>query len=218
MIKIENTIVSNFEGALRGMRNPLESWKKTDSTQIHTVDSNGHVTVTIELGPDDLQLAKKLSKAGSSHRKYLRQIFVCVDITAPAYWWKEFDTYKIGTVANSTSTMHKIHTKELNDLSNGLFCVENLDDETLRIFQNYMDYLENLRKQYLETQDKAIWERIIKLLPSNYMYMRTVTLNYENLITMYYQRRNHKLSEWHVFCKWIEDEIPYSKDLILVEE
>lgn len=206
MIKLEKTSVMNFENAIRGARNPLNSWDKMDSFY----DENGNFV----LGENDLSLARRLCTAGSDHRKFIRQIFVSVDITAPMYWWKEYDTYKVATVANSTSTMHKITSKkfELSD-----FSCDKMDDDSLDFMQTVVDKLEELRLKYLETKDKQVWYDIIQLLPSSYNQMRTCTMNYENLISMYYARKTHKLDEWHVFCDWVKT-LPYSDVMILVKE
>jgi hypothetical protein len=208
MIKLENTSVMNFENAIRGARNPMNSWDKLDST----FDANGNFV----FGPNDLSLGRKLCKAGSDHRKFVRQIFISVDITAPIYWWKEFDTYKVGTVANSTSTMHKIHSKpfELSD-----FSTDKMVDSAKDCMQEILKVLENLRQEFIsdKASNKDAWYSIIQLLPESYNQKRTVTLNYENAISMYYSRRNHKLSEWHVFCDWILD-LPYFKELFSLDE
>lgn len=206
MIKLERTSVMNFENAVRGARNPMNSWEKMDSRY----DENGNFI----LGENDLSLAKRLCSAGSDHRKFIRQIFVSVDITAPLYWWKEYDTYKVATVANSTSTMHKITSKkfELSD-----FSCDRMDAETVAVMQRLIDHLEAIRLKYLETKDKQLWYDIIQLLPSSYNQMRTCTMNYENLISMYYARKSHKLDEWHVFCDWIKS-LPYADVMILVKE
>ena len=206
MIKLEKTSVMNFENAVRGARNPLNSWDKMDSFY----DDNGNFV----LGENDLSLARRLCSAGSDHRKFIRQIFVSVDITAPMYWWKEYDTYKVATVANSTSTMHKITSKkfELSD-----FSCDKMDEDSLAFMQTVVDKLEELRLKYLETKDKQIWYDIIQLLPSSYNQMRTCTMNYENLISMYYARKTHKLDEWHVFCDWVKT-LPYADVMILVKE
>ena len=206
MIKLERTSVLNFENAVRGARNPLNSWDKMDSF----TDENGNFI----LGENDLSLARRLCSAGSDHRKFIRQIFVSVDITAPLYWWKEYDTYKVATVANSTSTMHKVTSKkfELSD-----FSCDKLDEDSLAFMQTVIDKLEELRLKYLETKDKQIWYDIIQLLPSSYNQMRTCTMNYENLISMYYARKTHKLDEWHVFCDWVKS-LPYADVMILVKE
>ena len=202
MLKLERTSVMNLENAMRGARNPMNSWAKSDSAY----DDKGNYI----LGENDLALAKKLCRAGSDHRKFVRQILVSVDITAPLYWWKEFDTYKVATVANSTSTMHKIHAKpfELAD-----FSVDKLSDGALAAFRTYMDYMEATRRRFVETKDKRDWYDLIQLLPSSYNQLRTVTMNYETLINIYYARRAHKLDEWHVFCDWIRT-LPSADDLI----
>ena len=202
MLKLERTSVMNLENAMRGARNPMNSWAKSDSAY----DDKGNYI----LGENDLALARKLCRAGSDHRKFVRQILVSVDITAPLYWWKEFDTYKVATVANSTSTMHKIHAKpfELAD-----FSVDKLSDGALAAFRTYMDYMEATRRRFVETKDKRDWYDLIQLLPSSYNQLRTVTMNYETLINIYYARRAHKLDEWHVFCDWIRT-LPYADDLI----
>ncbi len=206
MLKTERTSVMNLENAIRGARNPMNSWAKSDSAY----DAAGNYI----LGENDLALAKKLCRAGSDHRKFVRQILVSVDITAPLYWWKEFDTYKVATVANSTSTMHKIHAKpfELSD-----FSVDKLSDGALAAFRQYMDYMEETRRRFVETKDKRDWYDLIQLLPSSYNQLRTVTMNYETLINIYYARRAHKLDEWHVFCDWILT-LPYAADLICCRE
>lgn len=208
MIKLENTSVMNFENAIRGARNPMNSWDKLDSS----FDADGNFV----FGPNDLSLGRKLCKAGSDHRKFVRQIFISVDITAPIYWWKEFDTYKVGTVANSTSTMHKIHSKpfELSD-----FSTDKMVDSAKDCMQEILKVLENLRQEFIsdKASNKDAWYSIIQLLPESYNQKRTVTLNYENAISMYYSRRNHKLSEWHIFCDWILD-LPYFKELFSLDE
>lgn len=206
MLKLERTSVMNLENAMRGARNPMNSWAKSDSAY----DEAGNYI----LGENDLALARKLCRAGSDHRKFVRQILVSVDITAPLYWWKEFDTYKVATVANSTSTMHKIHAKpfELAD-----FSVDKLSDGALAAFRTYMDYMEATRRRFVETKDKRDWYDLIQLLPSSYNQLRTVTMNYETLINIYYARRAHKLDEWHVFCDWIRT-LPYADDLICCRE
>lgn len=206
MIKLERTSVMNFENALRGARNPLSSWAKSDSFY----GENGEFVI----GEIDLSLAHRLAVSGSDHRKYLRQVFVSVDITAPIYWWKEFDTYKVGTTANSTSTMHRIHSKEF---SRDDFSIDHMTDGALGALDNMISFLEESRVKFTETKDKKYWYDIIQLLPSSYNQMRTVTLNYENLINMYYARRSHKLDEWHTFCDWIRS-LPYASELILIKE
>ena len=207
MLKVERVSVMNLENAIRGARNPLNSWARMDSAY----DADGNYV----LGPNDLDLARRLARAGSDHRKYLRQIFVSVDITAPLYWWKEFDTYKVGTVANSCSTMHKIHAKafERDDFSH-----DRLDEGGLAALEAIVAYLESERQKFVANkEDKQAWHNMIQLLPSSYNQMRTVTLNYENLINVYYARRFHKLAEWHTLCDWILS-LPYAADLICVKE
>jgi len=207
MIKIERTSVMNIENAIRGARNPMNSWAKMDSEY----DAEGNYI----LGENDLDLGRRLAHAGSDHRKFIRQIFVSVDITAPLYWWKEFDTYKVGTVANSCSTMHKIHTKpfERDDFSH-----DRLDESGLNMLDAIIDYLEEERQKFNEDKtNRQPWHNMIQMLPSSFNQMRTVTLNYENLINIYYARRHHKLAEWHTLCDWIET-LPYASDFILVKE
>lgn len=205
MIKIEKARVMNLEGAIRGARNPMNSWNRSDSRY----DSDGNYI----LGENDLGLAIRLCRAGSDHRKFIRQILVSVDITAPLYWWKEFDTYKVATVANSTSTMHKIHSKpfEADDFSN-----DHMSDAALDALHTLMEFLEQQRLKFVETKDKSYWYDIIQLLPESYNQKRTITMNYENLLNMYYARKNHKLDEWHTYCDWILS-LPYTKELFLRE-
>ena len=272
-MKFENTYVSNFQGAFRGLRNPLESWNKSDSAfgidatsdcdkdwQIadlyckknnidinsdHFYDveekyaawlrENGVLKITkgytecVEyafIGPNDLDLAHRMIKAGTSDSKFLRQINVSVDITAPLYWYKEFDTYKIGTVANSTSTMHKLSKTpitldcfEKDDYNRSLVLTEeNTEEGVIGYFVDDMvkeliNHLETLRLLYLETKDKKYWKELIRWLPNGWLQTRTVTMNYAVLRNQYFQRQHHKLSEWHQYCEWIES-LPYSEDLI----
>lgn len=202
MIKIERTSVMNLENAMRGARNPLNSWAKSDSAY----DENGNYI----LGENDLSLARRLAVSGNDHRKYLRMVFVSVDVTAPLYWWKEYDTYKVGTVANSCSTMHKIHSKEF---SRDDFSHDRMSPVALDCLDKTIEVLEERRLKFIETKDTAYWNDMIQLLPSSYNQMRTCTLNYENLINIYYARRYHKLEEWHEYCRWIES-LPYAKELI----
>ena len=216
MLKIENFEVLGWEHAIRGMRNPMNSWEKSDSvfTQ-HELEDWPHNTVkTFDvLGPNDLDLMKRLRNAGTDHRKFMRMITVYLDVTAPLYFWKEFDTYKVGSVANSCSTMHKIHAKEftLED-----FSCEHLTAESITFgLEPIIDILNKNRELYLQWKNageekKNIWWQLIQLLPSSYNQKRTVMLNYEVLANIYKSRRNHKLSEWHTFCDWIE-ELPYSE-------
>ena len=207
MIDFNRVYVMNLENAIRGARNPMNSWARSDSYY----DENGQYV----LGENDLSLAKRLRNAGTSdHRKYLRQVMLSVDITAPMYWWKEYDTYKIATVANSTSTMHKIHSKpfEIDDFSH-----DHLTENGLKVLKGLVDEMEKIRLEYIETKDKSLWYDLIQLLPSSYNQMRTCTLNYETLINIYKSRKHHKLDEWRSFCEWIET-LPYAKELIIAEE
>lgn len=207
MIDFNRVYVMNLENAIRGARNPMNSWARSDSYY----DENGQYI----LGENDLSLAKRLRNAGTSdHRKYLRQVMLSVDITAPMYWWKEYDTYKVATVANSTSTMHKIHSKpfEIDDFSH-----DHLTENGLKVLRALVDEMEKIRLEYEETKDKALWYDLIQLLPSSYNQMRTCTLNYETLINIYKSRKHHKLDEWRSFCEWIET-LPYARELIIAEE
>lgn len=275
-MKFEHTQVMNFEGAFRGLRNPLESWKKSDSyfgiAELEYCDydyevaekyidanekydfneeydkwneanekyaewlrENGVLNYDYDhnavkyayLGPNDLNLAQRMIKAGTSDRKFMRQIFVSVDITAPLYWWKEFDTYKIGTVANSTSTMHKLASTpitidcfEIDDLTRELKVFDqepyNYDTTIDGCWEDIICICETLRQRYNETKDKRYWKELIRILPEGWLQTRTVTLNYEVLRNIYFQRRHHKLTEWHRFCEWIE-QLPYGKELITYE-
>ena len=202
MLKTERTSVMNFENAIRGARNPMNSWDRSDSVY---AEDGSYV-----LGPNDLDLAVRLAHAGSDHRKFLRQIFVSVDITAPLYWWKEF-----GTVANSTSTMHKIHAKSFERVD---FSHDRLDEGGLAMLDATIAYLESERQKFLaDKTDRQSWHNMIQMLPSSYNQMRTVTLNYENLINMYYARKSHKLAEWHTLCDWILS-LPYARELICVKD
>jgi len=223
MIKIEKIKVEGWEPAIRGMRNPLDSWEKSDSI----------FGVTTTIGPNDMNLMMKLAKSGTEHSKYRRMIVVWMDITAPLYWWKEFDTYKVGTVADSCSTMHTIHKREftLDDFSCEHLGYYNPDTDQYEIvepvlwnnnefnstdeLQEVIDFLNEYRKRYLATKDKRYWWQLIQLLPSSYNQKRTVMLNYEVLANIYRQRRNHKLDEWHIFCKMIDKGLPYSQLITL---
>ena len=207
MLKIERDAVMNLDGAIRGARNPMNSWAKSDSYY----DESGKFV----LGHVDIDFGHRLAVSGSDHRKFLRQVFVTVDITAPLYWWKEFDTYKVGTVANSTSTMHKIHAKafERDDFSH-----DRLDEGGLALLDATIAYLEAERQKFLaDKEDRQPWHNMIQMLPSSYNQMRTVTLNYENLINIYYARRNHKLAEWHTLCDWITG-LPCAKEWICIKD
>lgn len=219
MIKFENTEVMGWEAAIRGMRNPMNSWTKSDSRWEPQFDTEtGPCHGFFVIGPNDLNLMARLRNAGTDHRKFMRMITVYVDITAPLYWWKEFDTYKIGTVANSCSTMHKIAEKEftLEDFSHEhLFTEENLryeaEPDSLKLLNTIINALNVYRLAYLEEGDKSIWWQMIQLLPSSYNQRRTVMLNYEVLANIYKSRKNHKLDEWSVgFMEWIES-LPYSE-------
>ena len=239
MIKIENTEIVGWEAAIRGMRNPLNSWEKSDSkwysigipTSNPAAINDKYLSQKYCIGDNDLDLMKRLRNAGTDHRKFMRMITVYVDITAPLYWWKEFDTYKVGTVANSCSTMHKIHAKEftLEDFSYEHLITSKDPDcrdasyhwysesANTNLYATPLDGLKVIigilnanREAYLETKNKEYWWQLIQLLPSSYNQRRTVMLNYEVLANIYKSRRNHKLDEWHVFCEWIEN-LPYSE-------
>ena len=209
MIKLEKTEVFGWEAAIRGMRNPLNSWHLSDSYKTHIEDSETMETATHEffVGEKDLDLMTRLRNAGTDHRKFMRMIGVYVDLTAPLYWWKEFDTYKVGTVANSCSTMHKIHAKEFTTDD---FSCEHLDKEGRKLLHQKISYLNRNREKFIETNDKQYWWNMIQSLDSNYNQKRTVMTNYEVLANMRKSRKNHKLDEWHDFCHWIE-ELPYSE-------
>lgn len=232
MIKLENTEVLGWEAAIRGLRNPMNSWEKSDSAIQHGDDYwgitgemefcreivckalvQGQTYDTCFLGPNDHDLMMRLAKAGSVDAKYRRMIVVTVDITAPLYWWKEFDTYKVGTVANSCSTMHKIQAKEftLED-----FSCEHLSPPSLQNLKNTIKCMNDYREWFLKDHDKHNWWQMIQLLPSSYNQRRTVMLNYEVLAGIYLKRKDHKLDEWHDFCAWIES-LPYS-EIITLEE
>lgn len=234
MIKLENTEVMGWEAVIRGMRNPMNSWKMSDSyryagsgpslEEAGLIDPLTGYHVGFEIGDNDYALMKKLRNAGTDHRKFMRMITVYTDITAPLYWWKEFDTYKVGTVANSCSTMHKIADKEftLEDFScehlyseddiDGMYYSTTAEEEftSTDVLKVVIEALNNYREMYLSTKDKKDWWQMIQLLPSSYNQRRTVMLNYEVLANIYKSRRNHKLDEWHVFCDWIEG-LPYSQ-------
>ena len=235
MLKIENTEVMGWEAAVRGMRNPMNSWDKSDSrfSLLEDCGDCTHCNLRFDecneqqIGPNDLDLMTRLRNAGTDHRKFMRMIAVYLDVTAPLYWWKEFDTYKVGTVANSCSTMHKIHEKEftLDDFScehlyaedeiDGMYYSTTAEEEftSTDVLKVVIESLNNYRKMYLATKDKKEWWQMIQLLPSSYNQKRTVMLNYEVLANIYKSRRNHKLDEWHTFCDWIES-LPYSELII----
>lgn len=222
-MKFEKTEVWGFEHALRGMRNPLGSWNKSDSDFSMYIEDRTNIIINNNIGKNDLKLAQKLIKAGEPHRKFLRQIFVSVDITAPLYWWKEFDTYKVGTVANSTSTMHKLSSTPIT-----LDCFE-MDDFTHvsitgntvpsieEIWCDLIANLEKLRQRYNETKDKCYWKELIRLLPESWLQTRTITMNYENILNMITYRQNHKLTEWsESFINWAKS-LPYAEELLFVK-
>ena len=236
MLNITNIAVMNLENAMRGARNPMNSWGKSDSKYlcVHGYPEAcfgnscaGCSEYQYILGENDLDLAKRLVNSGTDHRKFIRQIIVSMDITAPLYWWKEFDTYKVGTVANSCSTMHKIHAKE--------FTLDDFSHEHLKTYHDgtsigiegrlfapsdvlefVIDALNHYRSLYLDTKNKEYWWNMIQLLPSSYNQLRTVTMIYENMSNMYHARKNHKLDEWHAFCSEIE-KLPYAQELIIGE-
>ena len=235
-MKFEKTEVWGFKHVIRGMRNPLESWDKSDSKDKCDCSEDGslhdepcgydacclgcYFEHKFVIGENDLKLAQSLIKAGSEHRKFLRQIFVSVDITAPLYWWKEFDTYKIGTVSNSTSTMHKLASTpitidcfEMDDFS------EIIDNYRIsKSWQNITTYLEQLRQRYNETKDKRYWKELIRLLPESWLQKRTITMNYENILNMYQQRKHHKLTEWsESFINWVRT-LPYAQEFLFLDE
>ena len=203
MIEIRKPETFGWEGAIRGMRNPMNSWKRSDSKW-------SEIFIGFELGENDLDLCAKLISAGPEHRKFLRMIRVQMDITAPLYWWKEFDTYKVGTVANSCSTMHRIHAKEfsLED-----FSTEHLTDESIEMLEKVILWLNGDRREFIRTKNKLYWWQMIQLLPSSYNQKRTVDLNYETLMVIYKQRKNHKLDEWRTFCEAIKC-LPYMEDFL----
>lgn len=218
-MRFQNTQVYGFEAAIRGMRNPLESWAKGDSNTICCVADNGDgYTNKFILGNNDLTLAQRLTKAGPEHRKFLRYIHVSCDMTAPLYVWKQFDTYKIGTVANSTSTMHKLST---TPITLGCFETDDYDQEIatiggLNVANSIIFYCEHLRQAYLETKDKKYWKELIRWLPESWLQTRTIDLNYEVLRNIVQQRANHKLTEWHTFVNWVHT-LPYADELIFYE-
>ena len=213
MLTIENTdTVYGWEAAIRGLRNPMNSWDKSD-TDFGKWYSNFLGQVVLPIGENDLELMTKLRNAGTDHRKFMRMITVSFDITAPLYWWKEFDTYKVGTVANSCSTMHKIHA---NEITMEDFSREHLLTASMMMLHQIVDLLNEAREKYLETKEKIWWHQMIQLLPTSYNQRRTVQLNYEVLANIYKSRKNHKLDEWHTFCEWIES-LPYSELITGVE-
>lgn len=232
-MKIERTRVYNMKDALRGMRNPKESWHLSDThckfftstkrvpedfTTLY-VDPESGICEAICIGPNDMRLAQQLIRAGNEHRKFLRQIFISANVTGSLYWWKEADQYRIGCTTNSTSTMHKLAS---TPISLECFEIDDFDPShitdpiTHKVFiENYIQELELLRKKYLSTKDMADWKELIRWLPESWLQTRTWTANYEVLRSIYFQRKNHKLSEWRTFCKWIE-KLPYANDLIII--
>ena len=226
-MKFKYTQVFNFEGALRGMRNPLESWSKSDSSAQYgrpdnewTVQQYQEDGVGFVIGPNDMNLAQRLIKGGSEHRKFLRQIFVCVDITAPLYWYKELDTYKISTVANSTSTMHKIMSKPF---SLDMFEIDDFDEVEMADFEEVLRICNKYRNLYLDYKDggwdetaKKYWKALIRILPESWLQTRTITMNYEVIRNIVHQRANHKLTEWHKFIDWAHT-LPYAEELIFFD-
>lgn len=224
-MKFENTQVFNIEGALRGMRNPMDSWDKSDSHLcdyyedciIKSSAMCGNDMVDYDcyiIGEKDLNLAQKLIKAGGEHRKFLRQIFISVDISAPRFWWSEFETYKIGTVSNSCSTMHKLSSYPI---TNDMFEYEALDDFDEEYWFYTIKYLENLRLKYIETKDYSYFRRLKQVLPESFIQKRTITMNYENVLNIIHQRKNHSLKEWSKdFIEWTK-ELPYAEELLYLE-
>ncbi len=246
-MKFEKIEVMGFEGALRGMRNPMSSWDKSNSSyciasidestdHCYTCPVNNGCTGSVKdietkyiIGENDMKLAKKLIKAGTEHRKFMRQIFVSVDITAPLYWWKEFDTYKVGTVANSTSTMHKLASTlitldcfEIDDYDKEVAALQGFSFDFIEVL---IKYLEQLRLKYLETKDKKYWKELIRWLPESWLQKRTITMSYENVYTIVHQRKNHKLNEWSGqdnselpnFISWART-LPYAQELLFIDE
>lgn len=228
-MKFENWDVWGFKHAIRGARNPMNSWDKSDSGYAikEYEKHNDEVKITYDdsifgIGARDIDLAQRLIKGGSEHRKFMRQIMISVDITAPLYWWKEFDTYKVGTTANSTSTMHKLAS---TPITLGCFEIDDLADENLQIgnynclkfmYNQIIDDLESLRQKYLETKDMKYWKELIRWLPEGWLQTRTVTMNYENLYSIVRQRKGHKLTEWKQFIDWVYT-LPYADELIFFE-
>lgn len=211
MLTIENTEVVGLEPAIRGCRNPLNSWNKIDSAWVY---DDPEESWRYKVGDNDLGLMKRLAANGPVHAKYRRMIAVYADVTAPLYWWKEYDTYKVGTVANSCSTMHKIHSRELT-LED--FSYDHLTEESMMNLLGTIKLINKYRKIFIETKDKEAWWQMIQLLPTNYNQLRTIMLNYEVLAGIYPMRKDHKLDEWHTLCHWIED-LPYSEIITGISE
>lgn len=229
-MKFEKTDVWGFDHALRGMRNPMESWNKSDSHYRYLEESEEEDEKILsgnyyQIGKNDLELAQKLIRAGEPHRKFLRQIFVSVDITAPLYWWKEADTYKVGTVANSTSTMHRLASTpitkecfEMDDFNDVYLGSEDFDFPLKSSWESLINDLEFLRKKYNETQDKRYWKELIRLLPESWLQKRTITMNYENILNMIKYRKDHKLTEWSgAFMDWVKT-LPYADKFLFLGE
>lgn len=226
MIEVNNVNVFNFDGAFHGLRNPMNSWDKNDTrTIIGYLDENPMFDPNCGepiVGPNDMKLAQRMIAGGPEEAKFLRQIFVTMDINAPFFWWKEMDTYKVGTTANSCSTMHKLTSREFasQDFSFDEL-IEDFDEQDQQLISDMrvdiLNYCEELRQRYLETKDKNLWRALVEILPSAYMQKRTWTANYQVLRNIYFQRRHHKLQEWHDFCNVIEN-LPYGKELICYEK
>lgn len=217
MIKVEKIDVNGFEAAIRGMRNPMNSWDKSDSEYRKGVDGmsiDASMANNYQIGKNDLGLMKRLYKAGPEHRKYLRMIHATMDITAPLYWWKEYDTYKVSTVANSCSTMHKIHAKEFTPDD---FSTDHLTPVSMEILNIVIGQLNTARNYFINTKDKAAWWQMIQLLPSSYNQKRTLDLNYETIINIIHQRTGHKLDEWNLFVEELK-KIPYLAEIMNSEE
>lgn len=231
MLEVSKVRVYGWEPAVRGTRNPMNSWEKSDSdfscktckgcyyeSEMQTTEGDGVVdcwcnNTALRIGPNDLALLTRLANAGPDHGKFLRMITVYIDINAPLYWWKEYDTYKVGTVANSCSTMHKIHEKPFtfDDFSH-----EHLNEPSMQLLEAIIDLLNRNRKFYIETKDKKFWHQMIQLLPTSFNQLRTAELNYAVIKNMYHARKNHKLDEWHTLCRAFEN-LPYAKELIIGE-
>ena len=221
MIKVENIEVFNFEGAFRGLRNPMNSWDKGDTKERFDQD-NSSIIHSIGIGPNDMKLAQRMIGGGPEEAKFLRQIFITMDIDAPIFWWKEMDTYKVGTTANSCSTMHKLTSEEISAQNFSFIKPEEFEDQYNQYFiktaqEEIIQYCEILRKAYNKTKDKRIWRALVEVLPMAWNQRRTWTANYQVLRNIYFQRKNHKLDEWREFCKIIE-ELPYGKELICYEK
>lgn len=221
MIKVENIEIFNFDGAMRGLRNPMNSWAKSDSGFVYDKDDE-EKSNTFIIGPNDIRLAQRMIGGGPEEAKFMRQIMISMDIDAPLFFQKEFDTYKVGTTANSCSTMHKLTSEEISARNFSFIKPEEFEDQYSQYFiktaqEEIIQYCEILRKAYNKTKDKRIWRALIEILPEGWNQRRTWTANYQVLRNIYFQRRNHKLDEWREFCKIIE-ELPYGKELICYEK